>query len=45
MREVATGSTQLRATVDGGIGEIVFDNPDATQRAHARHAARGREGA
>ena len=27
MREVPTGSAQLRATVDGGIGEIVFDNP------------------
>ena len=27
MREVATGSAQMRATVDGGIGEIVFDNP------------------
>ena len=28
MREVATGSAQLHATVDRGIGVIVFDNPD-----------------
>jgi enoyl-CoA hydratase/carnithine racemase len=27
MRDVATGSAQLRATIDGGVGEIVFDNP------------------
>ena len=28
MRDVATGNAQLHATVDDGIGAIVFDNPD-----------------
>jgi len=28
MREVRTGSAQLRATVDGGIARIVFDNEE-----------------
>ena len=42
MREVATGSAQLRATVDGGIGVIVFDNPARRNALDPRHATRGR---